>query len=167
MRLNCIGCGTHSVHGGEGVFCHTHLNLSHSQRPGQTKPQEKAPALVQWAGAALLVWKTTGNTCGGLDIGKGWRGRGAARNQDPRAETQPDLAGSHWHFLIRYIRAKVGAVGQAEQISMLSSATGSGLGTEWGMERARGRDDWCLIHRRILSYLWHRLSVALSCLLNR
>lgn len=44
MRLNCIDCGTHGDCGGRGVFCHTHLNLSHSQRPGQTKLQEKGPS---------------------------------------------------------------------------------------------------------------------------
>ncbi len=50
MRLNCIDCGTHDDCGGRAVFCHTHLNLSHSQRPGQTKPQEKA--LLWYGGPA-------------------------------------------------------------------------------------------------------------------
>lgn len=72
-RLNCIDCGTHGDCGGWTVFCHTHLNLSHSQRPGQTKPQEKVPALERWDGAALLVGEKTGNTCGGLDTGRDGR----------------------------------------------------------------------------------------------
>lgn len=48
---------------------------------------------------------------------EGWRVCRAARNQDPRIETPPDPAGSHWHFLIRYNRAEVRPEGRAADVS--------------------------------------------------
>lgn len=126
------------------LLCHTHLNLSHSQRRGQTKGSGKGPssgALGRRSAANLKnnrkhMWET------------GYREErltcGAVRNQDPRTWIQPDPVGSHWHFLIRYIGAKVGAAALTGTISVLNSAAGNDPGSDRETERVRGKNDGCL-----------------------
>lgn len=161
--LYCIDCGSHSEHGGRawwGLLSHTpKFKPFPEARPNKGSRKGPSSGAVSQRSAASL--KNNRKHMWGTRYREGRRAHRAARNQEPSTETWPDPAGSHWHFLIRYIRAKVAAVGLPELISVLNSAAGNSLGTE-GDGRSE-RKGW----RMFLFYLWRGPSVAVSCLHNR